>query len=102
LSGKLRFVRTFSTQVAAAVPLSVDYVFIDGDHALDAITTDWAFWSDRLQAGGIIALHDVLLPAGKPQTAEFGSHQYFRTHIRNDRRFEILDQRDSLVVLRKI
>jgi predicted O-methyltransferase YrrM len=101
-SGKLKLIRTFSTQVANAVPLSVDYVFIDGDHALDAITADWVFWSNRLQPDGIIALHDVLLTAGKPKAAEFGSHQYFRAHIRNDRRFKIIDQQDSLVVLRKI
>lgn len=101
-SGKVKLVRTYSTQVANTVPSSVDYVFIDADHALDAIAADWAFWSNRLRPGGIIALHDVLLPTNKPQAVEFGSHQYFRTHVRNDRRFETIDQHDSLAVLRKI
>jgi predicted O-methyltransferase YrrM len=101
-SGKLKLVRTFSTEVENAVPSSVDFVFIDGDHAHDAITADWAFWSNRLQSGGVIALHDVLSPVDKTQAPEFGSHQYFYAHIRNDRRFAIIDQQDSLAILRKI
>ncbi len=100
-SGKLKLVRAMSTQVADAVPLSVDYVFIDADHAIKAIAADWTFWSDRLRLGGTIALHDVILVPGKSHASEFGSHKYFRTHIRNDRRFEIIAQQDSLAILKK-
>jgi predicted O-methyltransferase YrrM len=96
--GKLRLVRAFSTQVGDAVPATVDYVFIDGDHSLEAIRADWDFWSARVVPGGIIALHDTLIVPGVP---EFGSHRYFRDHIQHDSRFEIVGQVDSLTVLRK-
>jgi predicted O-methyltransferase YrrM len=94
-SGKVKLIRTFSTQVGNAVPSTVDYVFVDGDHSLYGIIADWAFWTARLQSGGIIALHDVL------GAQRFGSHRYFNTHIQNDHRFKIIDQQDSLAVLTK-
>lgn len=101
-SGKLRLVRTLSTTVGHEVPKTVDYVFIDGDHSLAGIAADWAFWSNRLAPAGIIALHDTLLVPGRAKAAELGSHQYFRSHIRHDARFEIIAQQDSLAVLRKL
>lgn len=99
--GKVRFVRALSADVGDRVPTAVDYVFIDGDHSLSGITTDWAFWKGRLESKGIIALHDTLLTPDKPKGYTLGSIEYFRDHIRNDSRFEIVAQRDSLSVLRK-
>lgn len=98
-SGRLKFVKTLSTDVGTQAPAEVDYVFIDGDHSLDAIRVDWAFWSARLAPNGVIVLHDTLLSNGR--TAEFGSHRYFRDHIRHDPRFEIVAQVDSLSVMSK-
>lgn len=100
-SGKVRFVAKLSTEVAEDVPSPVDLVFIDGDHSLDGIKADWAFWKERLTPGGIIALHDTLLTSDKPLGYTLGSIEYFREHICQDPRFEIVRQRDSLSVLRK-
>lgn len=100
-SGKVKFVRTLSTKVGDKVPAEVDFVFIDADHSLRGIAEDWAFWSGRLVAGGIVALHDTILVPGQPASAELGSHQYFRSHIRSDSRFDLVGQIDSLSVLRK-
>lgn len=98
VSGKLKLVRSLSTRVGDKVPDQVDYVFIDGDHSLQGIAEDWAFWSDRLAGGGVVALHDVL-PI--PKVPEMGSHRYFRSHIQHDPQFKIVAQRDSLSVLEK-
>lgn len=100
-SGKLKFVRRLSTEVADEVPSQVDYVFIDADHSLQGITADWAHWSERLAPGGIIALHDTLLTPDKPAGYVLGSIIYFGDHIQHDRRFEIVQQKDSLSVLKK-
>lgn len=100
-SGKLRLVMKFSTEVDGDVPAPVDLVFIDGDHSLDGITKDWAYWSERLKPGGIIALHDTLLTPEKPPGYSLGSIEYFRNHIRHDTRFELVKQQDSMSVLRK-
>lgn len=101
-SGKLKLVRTLSTEVRDRVPQAVDFVFIDADHSLEGIAADWAFWSARIEPDGIIALHDTLLTPDQPQSAELGSHQYFRSYIQHDPRFETVGQIDSLTVLREL
>lgn len=100
-SGKVRLVRSLSTEVGDRVPMAVDFVFIDADHSLESITADWAFWSARIEQGGVIALHDTELTPDEPPTAALGSHHYFRTHIRHDRRFRVVGQVDSLSILVK-
>lgn len=101
LANKVRFVSKLSTEVDGDVPTPVDFVFVDGDHSLDGIKADWAYWSERLALGGIIALHDTILTPEKPPGYTLGSIEYFRDFIRHDPRFEILKQQDSLTVLKK-
>jgi predicted O-methyltransferase YrrM len=100
-TGKLQLVRALSVEVGTRVPETVDFVFIDADHSLQGITSDWDFWSRRVDRGGIIALHDTVLLPGRSQASELGSHQYFRTRIRHDARFDIVAQVDSLSILSK-
>jgi predicted O-methyltransferase YrrM len=100
-SGKLQLVAKYSTEVDGVVPTPIDLVFIDGDHSLEGITKDWAYWTERLKPGGIIALHDTLLTPEKPPGYSLGSIEYFRDHIRHDVRFELVKQQDSMSVLRK-
>jgi len=45
---------------------SLDFVFIDGNHALEYVIEDIAKWSKKVRKGGIVAGHD-----------------YFRTHGKN-------------------
>lgn len=100
-SGRVQFIAKLSTEVDGDVPTPVDLVFIDGDHSLAGVAADWAFWSERVAPGGIIALHDTLLTPDKREGYTLGSIEYFRDHIRHDSRFEIVGQQDSLSVLRK-
>ena len=95
------FVRKFSFDALADVPRELDFAFIDGDHSLDAIARDWADWSPRVTAGGIMALHDTLVPPHNPGVAALGSCRYYESHIRHDDRFEIVEQVHSLTVLRR-
>ncbi len=37
----------------------VDYLFIDGNHALDAVRRDFELYSSLVRPGGIVAFHDV-------------------------------------------
>jgi predicted O-methyltransferase YrrM len=47
----------------AAEGLTRDFVFIDGSHLFDWVVIDF-FYADRLlEVGGVIALHDTLMPA---------------------------------------
>jgi predicted O-methyltransferase YrrM len=97
----IQFVRAFSHDACRKIPGDFDFIFIDGDHSLDGITQDWSDWSMRVEGGGIIGLHDTLIPPHNPSVANLGSHRYFMSHIKNDTRFEIVDQVDSLSILRR-
>jgi predicted O-methyltransferase YrrM len=37
----------------------IDFLFIDGDHSVEAVRNDWADYSPMVRRGGVIAFHDV-------------------------------------------
>jgi len=37
---------------------SLDFVFLDGDHSYDSVTTDISIWLPKIKPGGILAGHD--------------------------------------------
>jgi hypothetical protein len=47
-------------------------------------------------------LHDTLVPPYNPGVAKLGSHKYFVEHIQHDARFEMVEQVDSLSILRRV
>jgi len=52
---------------------------------------------------GILTPHDTRVPDyNKPSVRDLGSYKYFESHIKKDARFELLEQVDSLSVLRRI
>ncbi len=51
-----------SHEHAAAWRQPVDLVFLDGDHAHDAVTQDLRDWAPKVRAGGYLAVHDVVHP----------------------------------------
>lgn len=98
---RIHFVRAFSYDANRQIPGEFDFVFVDGVHSLKGIERDWADWSGRICHEGCIALHDSIPPAYNPAVAQLGSCAYFESAIRHDPRFEIVDQVDSLSVLRR-
>lgn len=101
-ASRVRFVPALSWEACGQIGGMFDFVFVDGDHSLDGITRDWSDWSARIEPGGVIALHDTRLAPGVGGVEALGSHHYFESHIRRDPRFEILEQVDSLSVLRRL
>lgn len=96
LRNTVKFVRLTSREAAQTISDTFDFAFVDGDHSLEGIKTDWEAWAPRIALGGIICLHDT-------RTRPFlGSQQFFESDIRHDRRFEIVEQVDSLSVLRRV
>ncbi len=80
----------------------VDFIFIDGDHSYEGIKADWETWTPELvKIGGIIALHDSR-SSSKRQIDDAGSVIFTNEVVRPDKRFMILDEVDSLTVLKKI
>lgn len=36
----------------------IDFLFIDGDHSIEGVTSDWESFSPFVRSGGIVAFHD--------------------------------------------
>jgi predicted O-methyltransferase YrrM len=100
--GTVTLVRAFSWQAAKLLDGAFDMIFIDGDHSLEGIRRDWSDWSDRVQIGGIMALHDTRVPDHDPCVAELGSCIFFDSHIKVDPRFAVREQVDSLSILQRV
>jgi predicted O-methyltransferase YrrM len=62
----------------------LDFLFIDGNHMLEAVTKDFEMYSGLVRAGGIIALHDI----GKAE--EGGVHILWDNLKKNHKTLEIL------------
>ncbi len=61
----VRLAKKTSVAAAKMVPDdSVDFVFIDGDHSHDAVTTDIYTWWPKLREGGFMGGHDYIKAAG--------------------------------------
>ncbi len=48
-----------SLEVAAGFRRPVDFLFVDGDHAYDAVRADVDAWLARLSPGATVAFHDI-------------------------------------------
>merc|ERR1719174_3670037 len=67
-------------------PNSMDMVFIDGDHAPEAISQDLHMWSSKLHSHGILAGHDysVAFPAVVRALHDFATKLHAELHVGPD------------------
>lgn len=98
---KIQFIEKLSFEAINDIPDELDFIFIDGDHSLEGIQKDWKIFSEKLQQGGIIALHDTSIPSHNPRVANLGSCKYYNEYIKLDDRFNHLETVDSINVLQK-
>ena len=49
----------YSHDVAPGFQHQIDFLFIDGNHAYDAVRRDFLDWTPKVRRGGVIAFHDV-------------------------------------------
>jgi predicted O-methyltransferase YrrM len=94
------FMKLLSQDAARSIDGDFDMIFVDADHSLEGITQDWNDWSSRV-VQGIIALHDRRVSDHNPRVATFGSYKFFEEHIRRDNRFALVEQVDSLSILKR-
>lgn len=101
--GAVRWVRASGVDAAAAYAAAnerADFVFIDGDHSYEGLSGDWRAWSPLVVPGGIVCLHDSR-PAAALDVDGAGSVIATRELILPDRRFEAIDEVETLTVLRR-
>lgn len=103
MNGMVEFIKTIGADAANqyrqhGLP-AVEFMFIDGDHSWAGIEADWTGWSPLIAPGGLVALHDSRSYPGREVTLD--SVRYTQEVIRSDLRFEVIEETDSVTVLRK-
>ena len=97
---RVRFLIGFSTDknIQSMVPKDIDFAFVDGDHSYEGLKNDWNLVRQKLKPGGIVCLHDTIVPS-EELWRNFGSVSFYNEVIINDRDFETIDQSYSMNVL---
>ncbi len=100
--GKISWIRLRGCEAANTVLQGglVDFIFIDGDHSWEGISSDWRAWSAGLSPGGFIALHDSV-SGGVADISDAGSVRFTREVVACDSRYELVDTVDTLTVWRR-
>lgn len=93
-------IEKYSFDAVNDIPEKVDFIFIDGDHSWEGISKDWPLYSDKLKAGGIMALHDTSVIEADGGYVQ-DSVRYYNEVIRHDDRFEWVETIDRMNILRK-
>lgn len=103
VSSKVVFLTGFSTdpEIKSQLPNDFDFIFIDGDHTYDGLANDWRIVKQTLTIGGIVCLHDTLIPSEEP-FRNFGSVAYFNKVVKHDEQFKLIDECYSMTVLKKM
>lgn len=93
-------IEKFSFDAISDIPAKVDFIFIDGDHSWEGISKDWPLYADKLNHGGIMALHDTsVIDADGGYVQD--SVRYYNEVIRHDDRFEWVENVDRMNILRR-
>ena len=100
-AARIRILRGESHEVAHLMPDEVDFAFIDGDHSYEGLQTDWATVSPRVAPGGIVCLHDTVVPPGQPER-KLPSVTYYADVISRDPRYALVEVVESMSVLRRV
>lgn len=91
--------RQRSDEAARTWSTPIDFLFVDADHAWEAIERDWRSWTPHVAQGGLVALHDS---RSVPDRADLDSVRFTSEVVLADPRFRVEDAVDSLTVLRRI
>lgn len=68
---RIRLHRMFSVDAAQYFPdLSLDFVYLDGNHSYEAVTEDLNEWWDKVKTGGLFSGHDYRNEIGNGQHCE--------------------------------
>lgn len=100
---KVHWIQLYSYEASKSWNKSIDFLFIDGDHSYEACLRDWNEWSPFICENGIVAFHDARILKDGWTSVDWGPvkvvDQLFRNQ--NNTIWKILDEVDSLVILKK-
>ena len=101
--GKVIWIQRFSHEAVVGWNEPIDLLFIDGDHAEEAVERDWREWSPFVRSGGVALFHDACLFQGGWTTAEYGPVRFANRFFRSGKAagWRIVEEVDSLLVLER-
>jgi len=101
--GKVIWIQRFSHEAVVGWNEPIDLLFIDGDHAEEAVERDWREWSPFVRPGGVALFHDACLFQGGWTTAEYGPVRFANRFFRSGKAagWRIVEEVDSLLVLER-
>ena len=103
-NGSVHFLECFSKQAIekfrSIESERIDFLFIDGDHSYEGVQTDWNLWTPLIGVGGIVALHDSRAYPGR-DIHELGPARFTRDVVLRSADFELVQEVDSLTVVRR-
>jgi predicted O-methyltransferase YrrM len=77
-----------------------EFVFLDALHTYQGLREDWDAWSPLVAIGGVVAIHDSRATPGG-HSEEVGGVRFTKDVILADPRFEVVEEVDSLTVLKR-
>jgi predicted O-methyltransferase YrrM len=103
-NGTVRWVRTTGQAAAAAFERDqrgpAALIFIDGDHTYEGLSGDWRAWKGLVAPGGLVCLHDSRSTPAR-DIGGVGSVRATNEIVLQDPDFELIEQIDSLTVVRR-
>jgi glycosyltransferase involved in cell wall biosynthesis/GT2 family glycosyltransferase/predicted O-methyltransferase YrrM len=100
--GRVSWLRLRSDEAAEGWIESISFLMIDADHSYERAASDWRNWAPFVKPGGHVALHDsVAFPGGWADEARSGPVRLLQEIRQGDPGWTLVDQADSLSVLRR-
>ena len=101
--GEVIWIQKFSQEAVNGWNEAIDLLFIDGDHAEEAVERDWRTWSPFVKPGGVALFHDACLFRGGWTTPEYGPVRFANRFFRSGKAagWRIVEVVDSLLVLER-
>jgi MMP 1-O-methyltransferase len=72
-------------------PLSIDFLFIDGDHSVEGCREDYENYSPKINHGGFLAFHDY-----QPDRKDFGPTWVIENLVNPSGQFEFVEHSGSI------
>ena len=94
VADRVRVIELPSQEASRAWSSPIELLWIDGDHADEAVRRDFDEWEPHVVTGGMIALHDSADP-------ELGPGRVVAAAVRSGR-FEYVGRVEATTVLRKV
>lgn len=95
------FIKKLSWDALNDIPEGVDFIFVDGDHSFEGVKKDFEIFSKKLSQNGVLLFHDARQYEGGLPKSDWGPVRLVNEIIRNNGNWQITDEADSLVVIKK-